>query len=542
MRTFSRVTVAALLSVAAPTPSAAQARAPLAQSLDATVLRAPETFAAGGRAHLVYELHLTNFLRAEVAITGIRVLDGDRPGEPIADVRGDALARSLGRPGIRGATDPRRIASATRVVAYFWIPLPPGSPRPQSLRHQVEMQVMGPAEPMSVAFEGARVAVADEEAVVIGPPLRGGPWVALYLPDLVGGHRTVYYAMDGTARIPGRFAIDWVRLGPNGIFAPDTAPIGERNGHGAEVLAVANGVVVRAMDDIADNEGTPAAAAHALENAPGNYIALDIGQGRFAFYEHLQHGSITVKSGDRVRRGQVIGRVGNSGSTSMGPHLHFHVSDAPSPLAAEGLPFAFDAFEVLGEFPSFEALRAGTRWTEAPQERAGLRRDERPGAMSVVRFSPSAEPEPPVSPPGELRAARAFWGVLDSVWKARDASAFRELFTEDASFAFVDRGLTLEPRAAIDRHFTDQFSRQAPDLRHVSAVRSVRTVASGVISGDVRVEVWRDGPEGTAPVLLRRFDIFTVMRRTGERWRIESLRAYALPVEATRPEGLFSSP
>lgn len=95
---------------------------------------------------------------------------------------------------------------------------------------------------------------------------------------------------------------------------------------------------------------------------------------------------MTVKPGDRVRRGQVIGRLGISGSTSIGPHLHFHIGDAPSALGAEGLPFAFSGFEVLAEFVSIDAMRSGAQWVAAPAKRAGERRGERPSALAVVRF------------------------------------------------------------------------------------------------------------------------------------------------------------
>src|SRR3546814_7386768 len=68
----------------------------------------------------------------------------------------------------------------------------------------------------------------------------------------------------------------------------------------------------------------------------GNACALDLGDGRHAFYEHLKPGSIRVVPGQRVRRGEVIAELGFTGD-STGPHLHFHVADAPSPLGAEGL-------------------------------------------------------------------------------------------------------------------------------------------------------------------------------------------------------------
>ena len=82
-----------------------------------------------------------------------------------------------------------------------------------------------------------------------------------------------------------------------------------------------------------------------LENAEGNHVILDLGDGRYALYAHLKPGSITVEVGEQVRQGQVLGELGNSGS-STGPHLHFHVMDAPSGLVADGLPYVFSDFDV----------------------------------------------------------------------------------------------------------------------------------------------------------------------------------------------------
>ena len=79
-------------------------------------------------------------------------------------------------------------------------------------------------------------------------------------------------------------------------------------------------------------------------------------------WAHLQPGSVRVKVGDHVKRGQVLGLVGNSGNSSE-PHLHFHVTDAASTLGAEGIPYAFPAFEVRG------AANAGKHVRELPTER-----------------------------------------------------------------------------------------------------------------------------------------------------------------------------
>jgi murein DD-endopeptidase MepM/ murein hydrolase activator NlpD len=93
-----------------------------------------------------------------------------------------------------------------------------------------------------------------------------------------------------------------------------------------------------------------------------------------------------VKAGDRVRSGQVIGLLGNSGSSSAGPHLHFHVSDANATLAAEGVPFVFRAFRVEGAFDTIGAVFGGARWKSASPDAGGVRAMELPAANAVVRF------------------------------------------------------------------------------------------------------------------------------------------------------------
>ena len=114
-----------------------------------------------------------------------------------------------------------------------------------------------------------------------------------------------------------------------------------------------------------------------LETIGGNHVILDLGNRHFAFYAHLKPGSITVAVGDRVRQGQVVGLVGNSGNSAE-PHLHFHVSNGPLPLGAEGTPFVFDRFTLTGR-------RTGFGLQPVDHE---VRKLETPLANVVVGFDP----------------------------------------------------------------------------------------------------------------------------------------------------------
>jgi murein DD-endopeptidase MepM/ murein hydrolase activator NlpD len=79
------------------------------------------------------------------------------------------------------------------------------------------------------------------------------------------------------------------------------------------------------------------------ETVHGNTIVLDLGDSQFANYHHLQPGSLRVKAGDRVRRGQVLARVGDSGD-SREPHLHFEVTTSPKQGMGEGVPYLIDRY------------------------------------------------------------------------------------------------------------------------------------------------------------------------------------------------------
>ncbi len=174
------------------------------------------------------------------------------------------------------------------------------------------------------------------DAVHLASPLRNGlyyvggggssPWLS--------GHRA-----DGASG--NDFALDIVRLNVLGNRANGLEP---RNLtayaiYGDTVHSPCTGTVRIALDGVRDqmppqkNNASPA----------GNYVVISC-QGVKVVIAHMMNGSLTVKTGDPVSEGQVIGRVGNSGSTSQ-PHLHIHAARGGSPtgiLDGEGTPILLD--------------------------------------------------------------------------------------------------------------------------------------------------------------------------------------------------------
>jgi murein DD-endopeptidase MepM/ murein hydrolase activator NlpD len=78
---------------------------------------------------------------------------------------------------------------------------------------------------------------------------------------------------------------------------------------------------------------------------------IKIGRGRYAFYAHMQPRSLRVRMGQRVKRGQVLGRLGNTGNSDA-PHLHFQIMNGPGPLSFDGLPFELRSFVSRGTITS----------------------------------------------------------------------------------------------------------------------------------------------------------------------------------------------
>ena len=207
-----------------------------------------------------------------------------------------------------------------------------------------------------IAETGGETGVDTQPVVVIGPPLRGDRYISADSCCDASRHTRAALPVNGRVWLAQRYAVDWEQLDEEGrVYRGDGTDVTSYNIYGKDVLAVADATVVSATDDLANQAPGRMPTNVAIEQADGNSIVLDLGGGRYGLYAHLKPGSIKVRAGDTVKRGQTIALVGNSGNT-LEPHLHFHVMNHASPLASNGLPYEIDSFRVTATAPGTAAF------------------------------------------------------------------------------------------------------------------------------------------------------------------------------------------
>jgi hypothetical protein len=311
---------------------------------------APTAFPSESRYYLLYELHLTNFGPAPLPINRIELVDADASErKPLVTFEAEQLENMVQYVGGKAVANPKGstvIAGGQSVIIFIMAAFDHDSQIPTKVLHHV---VIGD----SIA-EGAIITTNSPALRVLGPPLEGENWLAADGPgnDQDNHHRRGVVVLDGRPAISRRYAIDWKQVRDGVGFSGDPRDVHSYYSYDKRVLAVADGHVVAARDGLPNNIPGHGDAFHpaipiTLETVAGNTITLDLGGGQFAYYMHLGPGSVRVKAGDRVRRGQILARVGCTGDARE-PHLHFEVTNSPKPLSGEGVPYLIDRYRSKG--------------------------------------------------------------------------------------------------------------------------------------------------------------------------------------------------
>jgi hypothetical protein len=309
---------------------------------------------------LVYELHVTNFDTVPLTLKRVEVFANEESSGALSTLADTTLSAEVIRVGEAmtmagssgGVKDTRVIEPGRRAVIFLWIELQPDRPAPTSLKHRMVFSVAADRT-MDATVEDFQVPVSQDSVPTLTPPFKGGIWLAGEGPANNSNHRRAITAIGGHIYSAERFAIDWVKVGPNGDSRHDGATQNDNWwGWGEPILAVADGEITEVVDGITDN--TPRVLPPVtLDNIAGNHVILQIACNRYVTYAHLQNGSIKVRLHDHVHRGDVLALLGNSGNTT-GAHLHLQMTDRNSVLQSQGVPFVFGSFTYLGPGSDYE--------------------------------------------------------------------------------------------------------------------------------------------------------------------------------------------
>ncbi|GAB3031669.1 M23 family metallopeptidase [Bowmanella dokdonensis] len=170
----------------------------------------------------------------------------------------------------------------------------------------------------------------DETVVDIASPLPSGHYLIAHggSSPVVNAHlKTLDQAVERFRPWRGQSkALDIFKITPFGFHKTGWQPSNPARYRtfGVPVLSPCNGEVALLADGIRDMTVPQMDRDHMA----GNYVAIDCGD-FFVILAHLRQGSIVVETADKVKTGDLLGQMGNSGNSSQ-PHLHLH--------AQKGLP------------------------------------------------------------------------------------------------------------------------------------------------------------------------------------------------------------
>ncbi len=313
------------------------------------VLQAPTPLLANNQTYLVYEVNLTNFNKQPVKLDKLQISSTADAKQPLFEFDSNKLKGMIKDVGKQASQpkDPLVLLSGRQKILFVWLPFKSNASIPSELFHTLQFKPLN-GEDKFIPVKLAPVAIEKTPQIVIAPPLKGDMWAAMGGPSNSSYHRRADLVLNGQLYFSQRYAIDFVQIGTDGkTYHGAINKNVNYYCYGQPVFAVANGKVVAVTDNIPENvpnSGTLAVPI-TLKTVGGNEVILDIGNGLYAVYGHLIPGSIKVHVGEQVKQGQMLAKLGNSGNSTE-PHLHFQIMDRPDTLAANGLPYVYNSYEL----------------------------------------------------------------------------------------------------------------------------------------------------------------------------------------------------
>ena len=300
-----------------------------------------------GMDHVEYELLVVSVFPEPVTLSRVTVLDP--AGKELMRIEGDALAAATQT--LFAKTETPVIPASAAVSVDVDLIVPPDTV-PERVTHRIAYTLEADSELAvmvdSLEVDAPEVAINRQPAMLIKPPVTGEGWLVSSGCCKPNIHRDLRIAIDGVRiETAETFAIDWAKVKNGRIFDGDGSKVEQHYAFGEDVLAVADGTVVSIQDGKPETTPNVPMIPETKEDYGGNHVILEIAPNVFALYVHLHPGSLTVKVGEVVKAGTPLAKIGNTGP-SMGPHLHFGLSDKPDFFAGRSLPFVFDSFTLVG--------------------------------------------------------------------------------------------------------------------------------------------------------------------------------------------------
>lgn len=303
----------------------------------------PTAFPNGSNVFLIYELYLTNFSTSPIRLQCMELLKGDRKSNaPLVSFDSLELKTMVKILGNDNPEDRLSIGAGQSAVVYIEAKTSKETPFPNIMIHRIITS--------ADSLDGAAVNTHTTKLQTFNAPVSGSDWIAADGPgnSIDNHHRRGNLVLGGRVINSRRFATDWKKVKDSLSFSGDAANVRSYFCYGEKIFAVADGTIISATDGLPDNipghgKDFHPAVPLTFEKLSGNNIVMDLGNGHYAHYMHMLRGSLQVKKGDHVRKGQLLGNIGNSGDARE-PHLHFEVTTSAKLLLGEGIPYVIDHY------------------------------------------------------------------------------------------------------------------------------------------------------------------------------------------------------
>ena len=381
-----------LAADAGPAPTGPPGISPDTQFTPVTVLVLTSPVpvkASDSKVHIAYELVLTNALHFEVDINTVEVRDAASK-QVVLSLTGSELAAHMNPIGDApgdGHGDPPIASSATSIV-WLDVAVPSMDAVPETVDHRLVGTVAAGGQPQAFESIVTPLPISRQKPLVLGPPVAPGTWLASEgCCTNITHHRNGLAPINGVLSVPQRFALDFFLLDDqHRTWIGDRTDVHSYLSYGQPAIAASDGTVVVASDGRPDQPPPHAPPTPPIADTVGNHVIIKVKQGdiddgdqpdriiRYLLYAHLKPGSIAVRVGQRLHRGDQVGLIGNSGFSST-PHLHFQVLTTPTFYPTDSTPYVFDRFDLVG----FETERI---W----DDNVGLQPN------GTIPFAPASEP------------------------------------------------------------------------------------------------------------------------------------------------------